>query len=338
MISKADVLKLLTEQIIDVETQWSAGTFGGIAEFSRDPGEAARLTTSEKGVAAVTARGGVAITLRDDIRPFASESITKQSWSHRVALCLPEAACAMSRRNVLTELGPDAEALRDEDRAGVLFDLGLEALQADLCLRFSDHDVVSTLREHVGRSVFEYGNPAMGIILNASPHRVFVSHVGRVEVFQSIPPATGKSPDGPHTHVLPKLLKSRRTHPATEPVPEGLVPCAYFYPAHPAKDAMGDPRPFDHARHAAFQGLIERLGLPQAIAIKQRVAAAVTNEEGPDAVVAQSDRLARTNVRVSLRQLKAVGHRSRTLPDWLAAFDRAADEGDEDEAEKQHAQ
>ena len=336
MISQADVLKLLTEQIMDVETQWSAGTFGGIAEFSRDPGEAVRLATSAQGVAAVTERGGVAINLRDDIRPFASESITKQSWSHRVALCLPEQACAMNRRGVLTELGPDAEALRDEDRAGVLFDLGLDAVQADLCIRFSDHAVVATLREHVGRSVFEPGNPAMGIILAAGPHRVFVSRVGRVEVYQPIPPATGKSPDGPHTHVLPKLLKSRRTHPATEPVPEGFVPCAYFYPAHPATDAMGDPHPFDHARHAAFQRLMEQLGLEQAVAIKQRVAAAVTNGEAPVAMEAPANRLARTNVRVALRQLKALGHRSPALPDWLAAFDGAECEGEEDEAAKQH--
>ena len=44
----------------------------------------------------------------------------------------------------------------------------------------------------------------MAVILAASPHRVFVSRVGRIEVFQAIPSANGKSPEGPHTHVLPK--------------------------------------------------------------------------------------------------------------------------------------
>jgi hypothetical protein len=82
-----------------------------------------------------------------------------------------------------------------------------------------------------GRSVFEPGNPAMGVILAANPHRVFISRIGRIEVYQPIPPATGKSPDGPHTHVLPKLLRSKRSHPATEPIPDGWVPCAHFYPA-----------------------------------------------------------------------------------------------------------
>jgi hypothetical protein len=78
---------------------------------------------------------------------------------------------------------------------------------------------------------------------------------------------------------------------------------------------MGDPRLFDHATHAAFQGLIERHGLQQAISIKLRVAAAVMNEERPDALGAQTNRPTRTNVRVALRQLKALGHRSRTLLD-----------------------
>ena len=56
----------------------------------------------------------------------------------------------------------------------------------------------------------------MGMILAANPHRVFISRLGRIEVYQPIPPPSGKSPEGPHTHVLPRLLQSRRTHPATD--------------------------------------------------------------------------------------------------------------------------
>ena len=85
----------------------------------------------------------------------------------------------------------------------------------------------------------------MEVILAANPHRVFLSRLGRIEVYQPIPPASGKSPDGPHTHVLPRLLKSGRTHPATEPIPDGWFPCAHLYPPHPARDGMGEARPFD---------------------------------------------------------------------------------------------
>ncbi len=329
-ITQAQVVKLLSEQILDPGTQWSLGTFGGIAEFSRDPNEAVKLTTSDKDVVAVTGRGAVAITWQENLRPFASESITKQSWSHRVALCLPAQTCVMNRRSTLTELGADIDALREEDRQGVLFDIGLDAMQADLCIRVADPNAVAELRRHAGRSVFEPDNPAMGVVLATNPHRVFISRIGRLEVYQPIPSAAGKSPDGPHTHVLPKLLKSKRTHPATEPIPEGWIPCAHLYPAHPSKDGMGRAQPFDRARHEVFQNLVETLGTPASVAIKKQVMNAVSSEQPPAALAMIADRAVRINVRVALRQMKASGHPSRTLPAWLEAFDRG-DRGEDDD-------
>ena len=71
----------------------------------------------------------------------------------------------------------------------------------------------------------------------------------------------------------------KRTHPATEPIPEGWIPCAHLYPAHPSKDGMGRSQPFDNARHGVFQSLIETLGMPTAVAIKKRVTVAVSSEE-----------------------------------------------------------
>jgi hypothetical protein len=334
MISRAQISKLLTEQMMNAATQWSLGTFGAIAEFSRDPGEPVKLTASETDISAVTERGGVAIRAVEELRPFASESITRLNWSHRIALCLPKSACAMSQRAALTELGPDNGALRVEDRGNILFDLGLDALQVDLCIRFDDDTLAARLREHVGRPVFEPGNPAMGIILAASPHRVFKSRIGRIEVYQTIPPSTGKSPDGPHTHVLPKLLKSRRTHPATEPIPDGWVPCAHLYPPHPVRDRLGGSQPFDAARHASFQQMMERFGNPEGLAIKRRIMDAVNAGEPPSAV--GQDRHGRISIRIALRQMKAAGYASAVLPAWLGSFDQAGSESDEDEAALHH--
>lgn len=331
------VKALITEQIENPDTQWSVGTFGGIAEFSRDVDEHVSHVATAEGVSAFTKRGGIAIQFRDAIRPFASESITKLGWSHRVALCLPEIVCAMNQRAVLTELGSDAEALRDEDRHGVLFDLGLDALQADLCIRISDMEAVKRLREHTGRSLFEAGNPAMGVIFTINPHRVFVSRIGRVEVYQPIPAATGRSPDGPHTHVLPKLLKSRRTHPATEPVPEGWVPCAHLYPAHPAKDAFGVAISFARTHHDAFQTLVEQWGSTEIRDLKKRIVAAVEAGQSPKPDDVLDSREGRTALRVALRQLKAQGHTGPSLPAWVDMFDPGDSADDsEDDAAKQH--
>jgi hypothetical protein len=326
-------IDLLHAQIADADTQWSLGTFGGIAEFSRNRDERVRLTRSETGAAAVTARGGIAIELSDDCRPFAFECITRSSWSQRMALCLPAGGCAMNRRTVLTELDVDREALQPEHRGSILFDLGLGALQADLCVRIDDHDTVAQLRRHTGRSVFDPANPAMGLLLEANPHRVFISRIGRIEVYQPIPPASGKSPDGPHTHVLPKLLKSRRTHAATEPIPEGWIPCAHLYPGHPLRDE-GDL--FDAACHDSFQRMIERFGLAEYLAIKRRVVDAIGSGEPPSNLTTTLDRHGRTGVRIALRQLKAAGTAAPMLKAWLAEFDYAAVE-DGDDAVLQHA-
>ena len=321
------VATFLDAQMADVETQWSLGTFGAIAEFARDADEPVTLSRGTASLAAVTARGGIRIDLRPDMRPFAFETTTKDSWNHRIALCLPEQQCAMHERTVLTELGSDGDALHERDRDAVLFDLGLGARQVDCCVRVGDPDVAALLRAHCGLPVF--GSPAMGIILAANPHRVFLSRLGRVEVFQPIPPPDGKSPDGPHTHVLPGLLRHRRTHAATEPIPDGLVPCAHVYPPHPAKDATGQARPFDRSRHDAFQAILRRYGDPTFLALKQQVMNAVATGADPSAVTMPEQRFTRTNIRVTLRQLKAQREAVPSLHAWLAAHESHGDSIDD---------
>jgi Family of unknown function (DUF6925) len=318
----SELLDFLTGQLADAETAWSVGTFGAIAEFTRDAGEPVALQNAGGSIAAVTARGALRIKAHDMLRLIASESLTTQSWSHRVALCLPEEICAMSGRTVLTEIGPDGDAMRAEDRAAILFDLGLGTLQLDACVRVAGAEIVAALRSWTGRSLFEAGNGAMGLILAANPNRVFISHVGRVEVYQPIPPPDGRSPEGPHTHILPRLLRHKRTHAATEALPVGWVPCAHFYPPHPIRDAFGHQRPFQSQHHAAFQQLLARYGDPQFVDIKRRVVESVAAGQAPPEDGMGADRLARAVVRVALRQLQAVERSSPGLLASLSAHDR----------------
>ena len=256
------------------------------------------------------------------MRPVASESLTTQSWSHRVSLCLPEDICAMDGRTALTEIGPDMDALRAEDRAAVLFDLGLGTLQLNACIRTGDAEVVAALRTWTGRSLFKPGNGAMAVVLAANPHRVFISRLGRVEVYQPIPPPDGKSPEGPHTHVLPRLLRHKRTHAATEFVPAGFVPCAHLYPPHPARDAMGKRTVFCQNRHATFQNLLARFGEPEFLNIKRRVHEGVSAAHVPFALSPLDDRFSRAALRIALRQIKMSGAPVPSIDAWLAAHDR----------------
>lgn len=316
------LMDVLAEHLADVDAGWSVGTFGAIAEFTRDAGEPAELRRTGGLISVVTDRGGIGLVPRPDLRLIASESPTTESWSHRVALCLPRAACAASGRTTLTEVGPDHDALRGRDRDGILFDLGLGTLQIDACIRVADAGVASALRSRVGASIFAPGNDAMRIVLAANPHRVFISRVGRAEVFQPIPPPGGRSPDGPHTHVLPKLLAHGRTHAATEPLPVGWIPCAHLYPGHPLRDQLGRRQAFRPDHHAAFQALLARFGMSDAVAFKREVLDAVAAGRGPDAVSVPGDRFARATIRVALRQLSALQPACAVLPAWLEAHDR----------------
>ncbi|WP_298271854.1 hypothetical protein [uncultured Bradyrhizobium sp.] len=313
---------MLAAQLDDPQAGWSVGTFGAIAEFTREPDEPVRMTQAGDGITAVTDKGAIRIVAHAGLRLIASESPTTDSWMHRVALCLPQHGCAMGGRTELTEVGPDHDALRSRDRNSVLFDLGLGVLHIDACVRLDDEDTVRALRSRVGKSLFAPGNDAMGIILGANPHRVFTSRIGRVEVFQPIPPPGGRSPDGPHTHVLPKLLAHGRTHAATEPLPDGWIPCAHLYPAHPLRDQLGRKREFRREHHVAFQALLARFGLPELLALKRRVVEAVAAGQAPDAVVLPEDRFARATVRVALRQLGATEQLTPVLVEWLAVHDR----------------
>jgi len=335
--SMSDLAGFLESQLADCGNHWSLGTFGALAEFTRDVVEPTEMRRDDDTVAVTTPRGGIRLEAVPELRPFASESTTRENWSHRVALCLPAEGCVMNRRVVLTELGPDVQALRERDRDAVLFDLGLDAVQVDACIRVADPELAAKLRACVGRPVFETGNPAMSLIVPASPHRVFISRLGRIEVFQPIPPPHGTSPEGPHTHVLPRLLGAGRTHPATEPVPERYVPCAHLYPAHPIKDALGRVRPFDGRRHDVFQGMLRRFGDPAALRLKQEVITLIERGGAPSDIAIPNDRFARTNVRVAIRQMRVLGGPLPSLAAWAEALDHVRADADADDAEPHHA-
>ncbi|UMY18355.1 hypothetical protein MMB17_03130 [Methylobacterium organophilum] len=291
------VTALLREALADPGTAWSLGSFGAIAEFMRDPDEAVTALPDDR-MGLATERGAIALTACPGLRPVAYETAVASGWNQAIALCLPEAACAMSRRRVVTELGPDREAARLQDRDAILFDLGLDLRAVDACVRTNDAHAIACLRSGVGQPLFDAANPIGRQLVAMSPHRVFLARVGRIEVYAPIPGPGGISPEGPHTHVLPKLLRSGRTHAATTPIPAGFVPCAGLHPAHPYKDMLGRRIAFDAARHAAFQILLDRWGDPELLAVKRGGAL------GPDSPV--SSRHAQAARRVAEAQARSL--------------------------------
>lgn len=225
---------LVAKYLADPAVAWSLGSFGAIAEFmwrAEEPAETGRGFR-------VTAGGGIRIDGPNAMEAVAYTTPSRDPARRRggIAFCLPAGRCAAGRRTTITEVGADADALRPQDRDAILFDVGLGQLQVDVMVRTKDPETLTLLRAAAGQALFDPAQTLMAHLPRLSPHRVFVTHCGRIEVFSDIPAPDGRSPDGPHTHVLPKLLKTGRTHAANIEIPDGLVPCLYIHLARPDPD------------------------------------------------------------------------------------------------------
>lgn len=218
---------LVAAALGDAAWGWSLGVQGAVAEFHRAD-------------EAVTRGDGTVVTALGAIRVRAP--VTSEAWRYRldggcgahggtrteIALCLPDDAAAMPSCAALTELGPDRDALRPDDRGAVLFDLGLDLPHISACVRSSDAETLAALRDGAGRSLVAEKNPLLRQLATLSPHRVFISRVGRIEVYQPIPPPGGTSPAGPHTHLLTGNL--RRGRAVSTPWPAGFSACLVLHP------------------------------------------------------------------------------------------------------------
>ncbi len=228
-----EALALLLDHLRDPAHAWSIGTYGAIAEFTRDPGEADTETFTGSGAKVATPRGAIAISLDAPVILTEYESRGHHGGAsvRTVMACLPTADAQRAARTTITETGPDDDAIAGQ---GILFDMGLGVPHVDIFVRTGDAALQAELHKHLGKSILDPDNPAMAVIKEASPHRVFASRLGRIEVLQQIgSTARGvPTPEGPHTHVLPKLLRLNRTHARNAPVPEGMVPALNLYPAH----------------------------------------------------------------------------------------------------------
>jgi hypothetical protein len=332
MTHDTKIHRVLREQLDDPDSSFSIGSFGAIAEFHRDADEPLILDDPEQ-LTIATDRGALRIELIESITPVAYETLSRRSgcWQHGVVFCCPKSLAQSHCRSLITELGLDHDAIRTMDRDAILFDMGLSARNVDFCIRTGDPELLTLLRQDAGRSVLEPESRVMDAIVESSPHRIAISRLGRAEVYQAIDKV--KTPQGPHTHVLPKFLKCGRTHPANIPVPRGTLPCLSLYPANPLFDGLGRDKPFDTSSLVSFQSLLKLWGVPEYCAEKTRAMDALRSGLYADAYDCPRTRLGRIALRVTLRQLHQADADNPTLDGWSNRFDSAATESDGDRNE-----
>lgn len=320
---------LLSAAIDDARNAWSMGRFGAIGEFMRDPDEAFERSRSQNTEKIVTARGALEIRLREGIVPIAYDTLSAdgETWGHAVAFCLPRPPA--DRSATVSYLGADTAALRPEHADASLFDLGVGLGHVRVCVRTRDEKLCEALNSLEGGSLFgPTGARAMELVLKTSPHRIVVSPLGRIEVYSSIPAPTDRSPAGPHTHVLPRLLAAGRTHGANAPIPGGLQPALMLHPRSPWRDAAGRPTAFDRGLDQDFERLLASFGLPEDKEVRAATEAAVLAGTDPGTHSWPRTRRGRAEARITLRRLaQRLG--ANAVADWRRLYDRAHAEDDD---------
>jgi len=224
--------KTLARALASRSASLAVGVQGAIAEFHWVAGD--RVAHREGPLALATARGALRITPVDGVCTATQPGARAggEDGEPPLVCWLPAERALLDQPQGLTELGPDTRAVRPADAAQVLFDLGLGLGHVRACVRSADAELLEVLRANAGGDVLAAHSPVMAAIKRHSPHRVFESRVARIEVFQPIPsPARGeRTPDGPHTHLLPALIG--RPDPALVELPANARAALFVYPAH----------------------------------------------------------------------------------------------------------
>ena len=188
----------------------------------------------------------------------------------------------MSGRTVLSEVGPDTEALR---RAGP---------RRGAVRSRARRPAGRLLHPHRGSRAHRRPARACGPLAvragqsrdGADPRRQPASRVHHARGTRRGVPGdsaarAARRPKARTPTCCRSCSRIKRTHAATEPIPRGLVSCAHLYPAHPLRDAHGRARPFDAARYGAFQRLLSRYGDAEHVRMKRNVIKAVSAGAGP---------------------------------------------------------
>jgi hypothetical protein len=209
-----DPAALVRRHLAEPAHHWSVGTYGAIGEFGYDANEPG-LAIDLDALAVKTARGSLEVHGIAAAQPFAL--VDETGRVREIAFCSPRTA---NQRDRIAALGERT------------FDLGIGAPHIDMLVRvpLGDDDTERLLASAVGRKLMAPDNPAGGAIARTSPTRILLSPIARLEVHQPIPPPGGRSPGGPHTHLLPKFLAQRIVHRPASPLPDGLYCGLSLYP------------------------------------------------------------------------------------------------------------
>ncbi|MEM1378432.1 MAG: DUF1289 domain-containing protein [Pseudomonadota bacterium] len=209
---------------------WVVGVVGAVAEFAAKPDTDVTVTTDGHTILAITDGGALRFKIDDQVRALTFDPPGTATHEQRIVLAVKRERGRLPNADRITDLGQDQDAIMPNEKLASLIDLGLGRKEARFCVRCEPGDALDAMTTVIGLD-FANALPKMGAALvKASPTRVVESALGRLEVSTPIPMPGGKSPAGPHTHLLPDHLGSNRAMPAGMDLPRAYLPGAIFYP------------------------------------------------------------------------------------------------------------
>ena len=226
-----EIRTFVVSTLRDKAGTWVMGVVGAVAEFAARPDAQVVVETDESEVCATTSGGSLRFVIDDAVRALTFDPPGTPPDRQRIVLAVKRERGRLPVTEAVADLGPDAGAVMPGDRGQRLFDLGLGRKEARFCTRCAPGAALEAMVAATGRSLFD-AMPMLGpALLAQSPTRVVDSALGRIEVSTPIPPPGGRSPAGPHTHLLPDHLATGRAMPTGMDLPRAYLPGAIFYPA-----------------------------------------------------------------------------------------------------------
>jgi len=203
---------------------WSIGVVGASAELLGTADDELAVAVADAELFARHARGALRLQAVAGLRAF----VQRGPHGAEIALALHRSRLRETPPEVVTALGPDRDALVAGEAGAALFDLGLGcAAGIRFAVRSREPALVEALTAATGRPLWA-GDLAARLV-PASPTRVLMSPVGRLEVTAPIAPPGGTTPPGPHTHLFVEQLRNGSARQPGGSVPGDYVAVARLF-------------------------------------------------------------------------------------------------------------
>lgn len=207
-------------------TVWSLGVEGASAEFMASKEADVAVAVSDRALLARHPGGVLQLRAVAGLRGF----VASDGHDAEIVLALHQARVKTVLPRLVTEIGEDPHELAAAVPGARLFDLGLGCRAFRFCVRTGAPDLVAALREAAGRPLTASDLAAR--LVAASPARVVLSPIGRIEVTAPIAAPGGTTPEGPHTHLYLDRLAAAADGDLGAAVPPDYVAVARMFTSH----------------------------------------------------------------------------------------------------------